>query len=76
MARNKISQWNARHYQKRVKELEEERRNLYAPGNGTNVWNLNLQSELTQAVLNNTTRLGFRLRAKINGSTLELYAVK
>lgn len=74
--KKKISQVTARQLQKRVKELDEYQRNLYLPGRGVNVWNISGQSEKTQAVLNTARTLGFNLRARLNGETLELYAVK
>jgi len=74
--RKKISQLTARRLQKRVAELELYHHNLYTAGVGINVWNLSGQTDMTKRVLENTRMLGFNLRARLNGNTLELYAVK
>lgn len=77
MKQRKISQVNARRYQKRVAELEEQARNRYSGGHGIYVRNVDIGAlPNTKAVLENTSILGFHLRARLNGNSLELYAVE
>lgn len=77
MKQRKISQANARHYKKRVAELEEQARNRYGGVHGTHVRSINISDQaVTKHVLINTLLLGFHLRARLNGESLELFAVK